>query len=148
MRIKTLALSPAVALLMLCISLPTAQAKASANETHTKQSVVETAKQYIGVPYCRGGSGPRCFDCSGFVSYVYKKHGTHLPRTAQAQYRAVKHIPKKQAQPGDLIFFLSGNHVYHVGIYLGGNRVLHSPKTGHRVRIERIWTSNVKYGRL
>jgi len=100
-----------------------------------------------GVPYRYGGSTPRGFDCSGFTSYVYRQAGVHIPRTASAQRRAARYISRSSARPGDLVFFHHGGRVYHVGIYAGGNRVLHSPRPGKRVSTVHIWTRGVSFGR-
>lgn len=154
---RTKRLTTAIALLTsLLVSLPVAQGQANANEMQTKietkvtvNSYVAIAKQYIGTPYCRGGQNPRCFDCSGFTKYVYNHQGIKLPSTAQGQYRIAKKITATKAKPGDLVFFVTKKgYAYHVGIYVGNGKVLHSPKRGHHVRIESIWTSNVRYGRV
>ena len=112
------------------------------------KKIVNTGKNYFGVPYCRGGENPRCFDCSGFTQYVYNKQGIQIPRVAQDQYNQSHKIKKSEAIKGDLIFFMSNGYAYHVGIYMGNNKVLHSPKPGRRVKIETIWTNNVKFGRI
>ena len=156
---RTKVLTTAVALLTsVLVTLPTAQGQANANEIQTRnetvskvsnQVILNTAKQYIGTPYCRGGHSTRCFDCSGLVKYVYQSQGINLPPTVNSQYKLAKKILKSKAVPGDLDFFLSKNgYAYHVGIYAGNGKVLHSPKRGHRVRIETIWSSLVSYGRI
>jgi cell wall-associated NlpC family hydrolase len=111
------------------------------------QKVMRTGNSLKGVPYRRGGSTPRGFDCSGFTSYVYKKVGVSLPHSATAQMRKARRISRSQARPGDLVFFRSGSRAYHVGIYAGGNKVLHSPRPGQRVKTVPIWTRNVSFGR-
>ena len=136
------------------VTLPTAQGKAVAKPMLVtivvhKNAVLGSAHNLIGTPYCRGGSSPRCFDCSGFVQYVYKQHGINLPHTANGQRRAVRNIPKSEAVPGDIVFFVnSKGYAYHVGIYVGNGKVLHSPKHGQRVRIANIWSRNVRFGRV
>jgi cell wall-associated NlpC family hydrolase len=154
---RTKRLTTAVALLTsLLVSLPTAQGQANANEMQTKietivtvKSIVAIAKQHIGTPYCRGGQTTRCFDCSGFTKYVYNQQGIELPPTAQGQYRIATKVAASKAKPGDLVFFMTKHgYAYHVAIYVGNGKVIHSPKHGHRVRIESIWTSNVRYGRI
>lgn len=112
------------------------------------EDVFSIASNYIGTPYCHGGTSPRCFDCSGFVQYVYSKKGVDIARTSYEQYDQATMIPQDEAVVGDLVFFLSGGHVYHVGIYAGEGRVLHSPKPGRSVKIEYIWSSHVRYGRI
>lgn len=112
------------------------------------QNVVNSGVNYIGTKYCRGGTSARCFDCSGFTQYLYSKQGIEIPRVAQGQYNQSTKIKKSEALKGDLVFFISNGYVYHVGIYMGNNKILHSPKPGRRVKIETIWTNNVKFGRI
>ena len=110
--------------------------------------VMRTGNSLKGVPYRAGGSTPRGFDCSGFTSYVFRKAGVSLPHSATAQMRKAKRISRSQARPGDLVFFRSGSRAYHVGIYAGGNRTLHSPRPGGRVSTVNIWSRNVSFGRV
>jgi cell wall-associated NlpC family hydrolase len=81
----------------------------------------------VGSPYFYkyGGSGPLGFDCSGLVQSAFAAAGKYLPRTAAQQYaQAPVHVPLSQAQPGDLLVWGSAPDFYHVGIYLGGGRVV------------------------
>lgn len=92
-------------------------------------SVIATAKQYLGVKYQWGGSIPETgFDCSGFVSYVFGKNGISLPRVSVDQYKVGINIPFENLQPGDLVFFsFVGNGVVsHVGIYLGDGQFINA----------------------
>jgi cell wall-associated NlpC family hydrolase len=110
--------------------------------------VMRTGNSLKGVPYRYGGSTPRGFDCSGFTSYVYRKAGISLPRRASAQRAKARRISRSSARAGDLVFFHnSSGRVYHVGIYAGGNRTLHSGRPGTRVSTVNIWTRNVSFGR-
>lgn len=112
------------------------------------KKVMRTGHSLKGVPYVYGGSTPRGFDCSGFTSYVFRKVGVGLPHSATGQMYKAKRISRKKAKRGDLVFFRSGSRAYHVGIYAGRNRVLHSPRPGQRVHRARIWTRNVTFGRV
>ena len=67
--------------------------------------ILKTAAQYKGVPYVFGGTTPRGFDCSGYVQYVFAKHGIRLTRTADTQAREGKFVSRKNLKPGDLVFF-------------------------------------------
>lgn len=111
-------------------------------------SIVSIARSLLGIPYVSGGTTTAGFDCSGFTRYVYAKAGLSLPRTSSQQYAAVRHIPRSQAQPGDLVFFLSGGRVYHVAIYVGGNMIIDSPRSGKSTQQRAIWSSNVAFGTL
>jgi cell wall-associated NlpC family hydrolase len=62
--------------------------------------------------------------------------------------RKAKRISRSSARKGDLVFFRGGRGAYHVGIYAGGNKVLHSPRPGGRVGTVNIWSRNVSFGRV
>lgn len=110
--------------------------------------IVKTAKSYIGTPYCHGGEGLRCFDCSGFTQYVFGRNGSSIPRSVDQQLNSMKRIKRKDAIPGDLVFFLTKKgYAYHVGIYYGGNKIIHSPKPGRRVKVEEIWSTRIVFAR-
>jgi cell wall-associated NlpC family hydrolase len=90
------------------------------------------AMRYLGVPYLWGGASPAGFDCSGLVLYVYAQLGISLPHFAAAQYGSGTPVARDQLQPGDLVFFDGLNHV---GIYIGGDEMIHAPHTGDVVKI-------------
>jgi cell wall-associated NlpC family hydrolase len=110
-------------------------------------TVVAIAMRYLGVPYVYGGASPRGFDCSGLTKYVFAQVGVSLARSADAQYRTVTRISRSQAEVGDLVFYLGGGGAYHVGIYLGDNKMIAAPRTGQVVRVQPIYSSNVAFGR-
>lgn len=93
-------------------------------QTISGGSVVSNAHALSGVRYSWGGRTPSGFDCSGFTSYVYRKAGKSISRTASGQYASTTRISQSQAKPGDLIFFNQTGRVDHVGIYLGGGRFI------------------------
>lgn len=110
---------------------------------------VRIAAAQRGKPYRWGGAGPRSFDCSGLVYYVYKKRmHISLPRTANAQRRASVRIAKSHVRPGDLIFFMAYGRAYHVGIYAGHGMIWHSPRPGQHVKLQKIWTTHWRAGRV
>ncbi|HLL37979.1 C40 family peptidase [Streptomyces sp. NPDC052676] len=120
--------------------------EAAAATPATKALQVAASKK--GSPYKWGATGPKRFDCSGLTLYSYKKAGKTLPRTAAQQYNKTRHISAKSRKAGDLVFFHSGSNVYHVGIYAGKGKIWHAPKTGDVVRLQKIWTKSVWYGRV
>ncbi|MFJ4715292.1 C40 family peptidase [Streptomyces sp. NPDC088785] len=128
------------------LMVPGAAPAASAAVASSKALQVAASKK--GAPYKWGASGPHRFDCSGLTLYSFKRAGKKLPRTAAQQYNKTHHVAGSQRKRGDLVFFHSGRSVYHVGIYAGKGRIWHSPKTGAVVRLEKIWTKSVWYGRV
>ncbi|MEV7086257.1 C40 family peptidase [Streptomyces sp. NPDC093085] len=128
------------------VVVPGATTEAEA-ATHSARAL-KVAASKKGSPYKWGATGPHRFDCSGLTLYSFQKAGKKLPRTAQAQYNKTRHISPSSRRKGDLVFFHSGSSVYHVGIYAGNGRIWHSPKTGSLVRLEKIWSKSVWYGRV
>jgi cell wall-associated NlpC family hydrolase len=95
-----------------------------------KEALLKYAKYFKGGKYVWGGTSPKGFDCSGYVQYLYKKHGVNLPRTAWSQSKQGKPVTLSELQKGDLLFFLTdkkrGIPVTHVGIYLGNGEFIHA----------------------
>jgi cell wall-associated NlpC family hydrolase len=108
--------------------------------------VIPTAERYIGVKYKWGGTSPSSgFDCSGYVQYVFAKHGVRLPRTSRAQAHAGGRVPLdfNALRTGDLIMFAQGGidggkAISHVAIYAGNKRIIHSSKSGSGVRYDNL----------
>jgi cell wall-associated NlpC family hydrolase len=114
--------------------------KTSSNKGKGVPGVVGTALSYQGTRYSYGGFSSRGFDCSGFVKYVYQRHGLNLPHNAAGQYGYGKPVSKGELQPGDLVFFRTGRSrgINHVGIYIGNGRFVHASSAGGRVKIDSL----------
>jgi cell wall-associated NlpC family hydrolase len=120
----------------------------STRATATAARVIDTADGYVGTKYVWGGTTPEGFDCSGFVQYVFKRHGVQLPRTSRQQNGAGRRVASglKGAQPGDLFLFATnGTRIDHVAIYVGANRIIHSSASGGGVRYDRLSTKRGKW---
>ena len=120
--------------------------------------IMEEAQKYIGYPYVWGGASPETsFDCSGFVSWVYTESGVYNTGRlgATGLYGISKRITSEQVQPGDLVFFEgtmgdAADGITHVGIYVGGNHMLHcgSP-IGYADLTESYWRKHFyAFGRV
>lgn len=111
---------------------------------------VRIAKRYVGARYRDGGASPRTgFDCSGYTLYVYHRADVAgLPHNAQAQRSAphMHRISRRNALPGDLIFYLSGGSAYHVAVYAGHGYQYAAATPRDGVRYQRIWSSDVVFG--
>jgi cell wall-associated NlpC family hydrolase len=95
-------------------------------------AVLAEAEKYLGYPYVWGGSNPSTsFDCSGYITWVLNQSGAASfgRTTAQGIFALTAPISPGEAAPGDLVFFektySSANTVTHVGIYVGGGRMIH-----------------------
>ena len=93
-------------------------------------AVISFAKNYLGTPYRYGGTTPNGFDCSGFLVYVFKHFGIRLPRTSSQIASAGVGVSISNMKPGDILW-----RPGHVGLYIGGGKMIHSPKTGDVVKI-------------
>ncbi|MFE7776902.1 C40 family peptidase [Streptomyces sp. NPDC057445] len=127
--------------------VPGGAPEAQAASAHASKAL-KVAASKKGAPYRYGATGPYRFDCSGLTLYSFKRAGKRLPRTAQGQYNRTRHISASSRQVGDLVFFHHRGSVYHVGIYAGHGKIWHSPKTGSVVKLSKIWSRSVKYGRV
>jgi cell wall-associated NlpC family hydrolase len=105
---------------------------------------LNTGEEYLGVPYVWGGTTPRGFDCSGFVQYVFRRHGVELPRTSrqQAVVGMAVSATLSALRPGDLMFFATnGKRIDHVAVYAGNNEILHSSSSGGGVGYDNLVSS-------
>lgn len=135
------------------------------NVTGTVRTVIEAALSQQGVPYSWGGgnangkstgiccspsgksgAGIKGFDCSGLTQYAYARVGISLPRVAAAQAGVGTRIPpslgRSALKAGDLVFYATAPGrdptIYHVGIYIGGGKMINAPRPGTVVRLDSV----------
>ncbi|MBE1485289.1 C40 family peptidase [Plantactinospora soyae] len=107
---------------------------------------VRFAYAQLGKGYRWGGSGPDGYDCSGLTSAAWAAAGVRLPHNAARQWRVVTQVSRAARQAGDLVFYYRDLH--HVAIYIGGGKIIHAPRTGTRIRIDRVDYQPIRgYGR-
>lgn len=135
---------------VLAVARRYAAAAAPADAGDAAAKAVAFARAQLGVPYVWGGDGSQLtelpdgrtrvtggFDCSGLTRAAYAAAGVEMPRTARAQFAAGPQIPAGQPlEPGDLTFYgSSAATIHHVGIYIGGGKIIHAPDVGDVVRV-------------
>ncbi|MEV8547315.1 NlpC/P60 family protein [Streptomyces sp. NPDC051572] len=104
-----------------------------AQATGAAERAVDFALAQMGKPYVWGAVGPSSYDCSGLTSRAWAAAGHPIPRTSQAQWQGLGHVSLASARPGDLIIYF--NDATHVGLYIGGGRIVHAPRPGRSVTI-------------
>lgn len=107
-------------------------------------SVISAAESQMGKAYQWGAAGPSRYDCSGLTMWAFAKVGISLPHSAALQSQMGTRVSISQLQPGDLVFW--GSPAHHVGIYIGGGKFIHAPKTGDVVKITSISAYTPDYG--
>jgi len=108
-------------------------------------AVVAYARAQVGKPYCYGGSGPGCFDCSGLTMMAWRQAGISLPHSSASQYNVGRRISAGELQPGDLVFYYSP--ISHVSVYIGNGQRISATHTGDYVRVQSLGSSIVGYAR-
>jgi murein DD-endopeptidase / murein LD-carboxypeptidase len=93
--------------------------------------IIDSARKYLGVPHCMGGSSNKCMDCSGLLHRVFTENGVKLPHNSQEQARYGTIINKKEDLiKGDLVFFIrtykTQQFITHSGIFTGNNSFIHT----------------------
>jgi peptidoglycan DL-endopeptidase CwlO len=111
---------------------PAAPVVAPADSSRAAQAVAFAMSQ-VGKRYVYGAVGPNAYDCSGLTMAAWRSAGVGLPHSSRAQIGAGTRVSRDALQPGDLVFYYSP--ISHVGIYIGGGRIVDAanPRTGVRI---------------
>lgn len=100
-------------------------------------TILSAADDWLGVPYRFGGTTRDGVDCSAFVRAIYASaYGLHLTRSTRTQVNEGTAVARDDLRAGDLVFFRTGRNQRHVGIYLGGERLLHASSAKDRVVVD------------
>lgn len=130
-------------------AIPTASCGTAQLAQGVAASAIAFALHEVGKPYVWGATGPDTYDCSGLILRAFQSGGVTLPRVSWQQYQAGGHVPVRQAQPGDLLFFATDPSdpatIHHVMLYMGNDRMVEAPYSGQPVRVQPVsWN----YGEL
>jgi len=105
--------------------------KPLATASTTPEVIISTARRYLGVPHCMGGTTSKCMDCSGLIFRVFATHGIELPHSSEEQARYGKIIADREnLQKGEIVYFIrtynTSRFITHSGIYVGDGRFIHT----------------------
>jgi cell wall-associated NlpC family hydrolase len=125
---------------------PASSAAMTSSAPDARTLMVDGALSMLGQPYRFGGAAPGGFDCSGLVFYAASAAGIRVPRTAAEQLEFGAPVPRKNLQPGDLIFMHLSRKELHVAIALDNQLFVHAPSSGGRVRIDSLIASPYAQG--
>ena len=135
----TFTMQKTVAIFAMTILLLIAPFIGQAEASSKPEAISKTAQSLIGVKYSYGGTTTSGFDCSGYVSYVFKENDINVSsRTSAGMYASGTAVDKKDLETGDLVFFnTTGKGVSHVGIYIGNGEFAHA-STSKGVRVDKL----------
>ncbi len=100
-------------------------------------SAVKLALAQLGKPYVWAADGPSSFDCSGLMLFAWRAAGVSLPHSSRAQFSSTSRVGVSQIRPGDLVFY--GHPIHHVGMYVGGGKMVEASRAGRPVKLGSIF---------
>lgn len=112
------------------------------SERDRRDQIVEDAFALTGVPYLWGGGSANGIDCSGFAQLLHRLVGISIPRDADMQFTSGRGV-EPPFEPGDLVFFGEKGEqrrITHVGVSLGGWKIIHSSRSRNGVQVDDIET--------
>jgi cell wall-associated NlpC family hydrolase len=120
-----------------------AAAKSASGVSGRAGVALKYALKQIGDRYVFGADGMTTWDCSGLTMRAFQSAGVSLPHSSAAQFRYGKSVSRSNLRAGDLVFF--GSPISHVGIYLGGGKMVHAPRSGSRVKVATMDMGRKKF---
>jgi peptidoglycan DL-endopeptidase CwlO len=108
-------------------------------------AAVSYAMAQVGKPYCYGGAGSSCYDCSGLTMMAWRQAGISLPHSSAAQINVGRRVSASELRPGDLVFYYSP--ISHVSMYIGNGQRVSATHTGDYVRVQSLGSGIVGYAR-
>ena len=105
-------------------------------------TAIAYARAQLGKPYEWGGTGPDAYDCSGLVWAAYQSAGVDIPRTSEAQWAGLPHVPPADVRPGDLVFFPGSDGTFtapgHVALVIGGGQMIQAYAAGTPIEVSPL----------
>lgn len=120
------------------------------NKELERNEIITFAMQFVGNPYVYGGNSlTNGTDCSGFTQAIYANYNYWLPRSSTDQAYIGYSVDRSELLPGDIIVYYNESGLaYHVGMFLGGNTMIHAgtPQTG--IKIQEMFEGYRGYRRI
>lgn len=111
----------------------------------SEENLANMIKKLEGRPYVWAEEGPYCFDCSGYLYYMFGSMGVDIPRVAREQIKSGQPIAIEDLKFGDFIFFDTTKHrtgkISHVGIYLKDGWFSHASSADKKITYGNLFTS-------
>ncbi len=108
-----------------------------------RETIVACAEEKLGTPYEK-------LDCSGLCRLCYRRLNIEVSSVAHYIFAHGKKVnSKEELKPGDIVGFKTNNgkpQPGHVGIYIGGDRYIHSPSPGKKITYGTLSTNRNYYG--
>lgn len=108
----------------------------------TAGAAIGFALREVGKPYVWGATGPNAYDCSGLLLRAYEAAGMTIPRVSRDQYNSGGHLPVRQMQPGDFLFYARDTAdpttIYHVAMFIGDGNMVEAPNSEAPVRVRPV----------
>jgi len=103
------------------------------------EKLIALAESKIGCTYVRGAKGPNTFDCSGFVYWCIKNSGVSMSYMTSIAWRTTSRFQRitsmSSLQRGDILVFSGSTSASgHVGIYIGGGKMIDASSSQGKVR--------------
>lgn len=121
------------------------------NQNKIETLIQKVKAKYVGkVWYVFAGSTPSGWDCSGFTLWFYEQFGVELYHGASSQKNSGQGHKVKTPRVGDLVAlsYYGSYNAYHVGIYVGDGKMIHSPSPGYTTRVESIESFGGSYSKV
>ena len=121
----------------------TAAPAAGADSKTELQRIISIGRAQVGDRYSFSATGPNSFDCSGFVTYVYRQAGL-LDRIGSSRrtvagfydwFARRGRASRTDRQAGDLIVW---GRDHHIGIYIGGGMAVSALINPYGVRVHPV----------
>lgn len=121
--------------------------RVAAGSSAGADTAVAWAMAQLGKPYLWAADGPDSFDCSGLVLRAWGAAGVALPHSSRLQYSGEARVAVADLEAGDLVFYATDTSdaatIHHVGMFIGGGRMVEAPHTGALVRTASIYRSGL-----